>query len=285
LVKRSPVAVMIDNSPKARPQHGLSKASVVYEILAEGGITRFMGIYLDNDAEIIGPVRSARHYFLYAALGYGAVYAHCGGSPQAYEEIEALGVANLDDMSDRGVFWRSGERVAPYNLYTSGANLRGAIAERRWESTNVPDQPWKFTDEPQQGRAAASVHIPYPNGYQGYSVSYEYDRAAQDYKRFMANEPHADAVDGSQLRAKTIIVLYIKSWPVPKDPDLRIEMETVGSGKGLVFAESKAREIRWAKNSKKDQFILTEAGGTVLTIPRGNVWVEVVPLETEISFK
>lgn len=282
-VNRRPIAVMIDNSPKARPQHGLAAASIVYEMLAEGGITRYMAIYLEGEAETVGPVRSARHYFVYAAAGHDAVYAHCGGSPQAYREIAGLSIRSLDDMKDRGIFRRSNDRSAPHNLYTSIATLRKEMAARGWEKTQAPEPLWKFTDESGQGKPATYVRIPYPKGYQGYSVRYEFDQESGTYKRYVADAPHVDASDRSQIRAKSIIVLFIKSWPIPKDPELRIDMDIVGSGSGILFVDGKQRDIKWSKASKTGPFCFSESNGEPLKMQRGNVWIQVVPLETQVE--
>jgi hypothetical protein len=276
VAKRRPVAVMIGNSAKERPQDGLSRASVVYEILAEGGITRLMGLYLDNDAQSIGPVRSARHYFLYATAGHGAVYAHCGGSPQALVDLKTMAVQDLDDMRDRGVMWRTRDRVAPYNLYTSTANLRYAMDERRWSVREPVPAPWGFRDEAASGRSGASVRIPYPNGINGYTVQYDYDADLGMYRRSIDGRPHEDA-DGTQINVKTVIVIYVKTWLIPNDKDLRVDMELVGSGKGLCVSDGKTRDITWSKKSKASAFEFKEADGSKLQIRRGNVWVQVVP--------
>ena len=277
VAKRRPIAVILGNSSKERPQDGLSKASVVYEMLAEGGITRLMAVYLENDAQSIGPVRSARHYFLYASLSFGAVYAHCGGSPQALADLKSLGVHNLDDMRDRGVMWRTRDRVQPYNLYTSTANLRYAMEERKWTTYEPVAAPWGFRDDVAGGRPGASVKIPYPNGYQGYTVQYDYDPESGLYKRSVDGQPHIDAQDGTQITAKTIIILYVKTWLIPNDKDLRVDMDMVGSGKGLVVSDGKLRDITWSKKSKASAFELKETGGSRLLIQRGDVWVQVVP--------
>jgi hypothetical protein len=283
LVERRPVVVMIDNSPKARPQAGLNKAQVIYEMLAEGGITRFEAVYLEGEPATLGPVRSARHYFVYTAAGYDSVYAHCGGSPQAFQEIAALKVPDLDDLKDRGIYWRSPARTAPNNLYTSMETLRSAMALRGWERQQAPPPQFKFTDTPKGGSPAGKIKIPYPKGYQGYTVDWEYDSEARVYRRFTAGEPHIDSENGTQLTAKTVMVLYIKSWPIPGDQELRIDMEIIGSGKGAVFSSGKSREIKWTKESKTSPFSFYEASGAPLEIERGQVFIQVVPLETEVA--
>ena len=130
LVYARPIAAMIDNHPYARPESGLAQADIVYEALAEGGITRFLGLFFTQPAEKIGPIRSARHYFIYWADEYNAMYAHCGGYPEAYTAIAATGIADMDDLKGSPGFWRNSDREAPHNLYTSTAALR-AEADRR----------------------------------------------------------------------------------------------------------------------------------------------------------
>jgi hypothetical protein len=282
-ISRRPVVAMIDNSPKARPQAGLDKAQIVYEMLAEGGITRFLAVYLEGEPEVLGPVRSARHYFVYTAAAYDSVYAHCGGSPQAFEEMAAMRIPDLDDIKDRDIYWRSPDRAAPNNLYTSMKVLRDAMAMRSWERQDAPAAQFLFADKPAEGTPATSLRVPYPGGYQGYTISYDYDAQAKAYKRTMAGDPHNDAVTGTQISAHTVIVMYVKSWPIPKDPELRIDMDIVGRGKGVLFSSGKTREMGWVKEGKGSPFQFSEANGEPLKLEPGNIWIQVVPLNAELS--
>lgn len=283
-LNRRPIAVMIDNFVRARPQSGLSRASVVYEMLTEGGITRFLALFLENEVNQIGPVRSSRHYFAYVAAGHDAVYAHVGATAQGYAEIQQLKIANLDDMTDRNVFWRAQGRSAPHNLYTSTANMRSAMVERRLERPITVEPLFSFTDNPIPGTPATMVTVPYAGG-PAYTVKYAYDDKTKTYKRFMGQEPHTDAIDGRQIECRTVVVLYINSWVIPDDPDRRLEMDIVGSGVGVVFSDGNFRDIKWSKTSKTSRFVLTEMDGKPAVAPRGTIWVQIVPLDTEITIE
>ncbi len=284
VVSRRAIAVMMDNSLTARPQSGLGNASIVYEILAEGGITRLLAVFHENDADIIGPVRSTRHYFVWVAAGHDAVFAHCGASPQGYAELQQLKVPSLDDMKMRDVFWRMQGRSAPHNLYTSTANLRAAMAERKMEKDDVPVPLLEWTDDEPEGTKAHSITIPYQGG-ASYVASYEYDEASQMYRRFSGGNLHVDATSGLQIECSTVLVFYIDTWLIPQDPELRIDMQMVGSGKARIFSHGVQREIRWSKDSKTSPFVLTELDGTPVKAPRGRVWIQIVPKDMQISFK
>jgi len=130
-VTQRPLAVMINNAPAARPQSGLSQADIVYEVLAEGGITRLIGIFQSQAGiEKIGPIRSIRPYLIRLGESYGGVLVHAGGSPEAYSIIQKQGKQDLDEIGNAGAFfWRAKDRKAPHNLYSSDEKLREAAAK------------------------------------------------------------------------------------------------------------------------------------------------------------
>lgn len=284
-VKRRPLAVMIDNAPQARPQSGLQKACVVYEVLAEGGITRFMALFLHNEADTIGPVRSSRHYFLDLAMEHNAVYAHVGGSPQAKKEIARLKISDLDDMKGAGGFWRVAGRVPPHNLYASTERLRKSSAELGYEIDGfVPNRLFNFGSVPAgSGGSGSRVIIDYPNGYQGYSVEYRYDEPTGNYLRYISGNPHRDGETGEQLRARTVIVQFVPTEAIPNDPDGRLNITFTGSGKALVFSRGLVEEISWSKATRSDPTKFVNRDGKRITLPPGPVWIQVVPPGTRIE--
>jgi len=187
-----PISIMIENSEGARPQTGLDKANIVYEVLAEGGITRFLAIYYDQDSEIVGPVRSARPYFVSKSLEHQAIYVHVGGSEEAYSFIKEERIDDINEFIDFQPFWRSTDRSPPHNLYTSTTKLRNE-ANKLGYIEMIKKQEYQFeTDrnEVLNGRRTNTINIPYNNIY---LVTYTYEIESMKYLRFMNDVPHIDA--------------------------------------------------------------------------------------------
>ncbi len=313
LTKQRPFAVMIDNHSDARPQSGLDKAGIVYEVLAEGGITRYFAVFLDTPAHEIGPVRSARDYFLDLAMELDAIYVHCGQSPQAEVEIPKLGIndLNLEFSVPFRYSWRSNERKAPHNLYTSTDRLLAAAAEKKYRmtisgsprelfkrvtpptpsagstapSTGSTAPPAGSPTTPASGAPAREVTITYPKAYEEYFLSWTYDQSTGTYSRFVKGQPHVDKVTEKQLTTPNIIVQYVRSEPIPKDPALRINVYFVGEGRAQLFSQGVMIEAKWTKASREAPTVFTDAQGNPLVLVPGQTWIEVVPPETKVEVK
>jgi hypothetical protein len=276
IANRRPVAVMIDNlSPDARPQSGLAQASLVFETLAEGGITRFMAVYLDHDAPMIGPVRSTRYYYNSWAAGLGVIFGHDGGNVDALVELPTIkSIYNEDADRIAGPFWRITSRLAPHNEYTSSARLR-AYAEAHGASTtgigySLPHK----NDAPLSSRPAAQT-IDVPFSYGDYNVEWQYNRATNTYRRFMGGAPHTDPATGQQLRAKNVVVMYTEQHPAP-DPYTAgaIRLRTEGTGKAVVYRDGVATPATWSKASVSAPLRWLDANGNQIPLDRGVTWVE-----------
>jgi hypothetical protein len=238
---RRPIAVMIDNHPDARPQAGISVADVVYEALAEGGITRFLAFFMTNPAEMVGPVRSARHYFVHWADEYDSIFINCGSSPQGFEALSATGIANIDEAAGSPGFWRGRERAAPHNLYTSTANLRAEANRRglREDLGSFAGLAFETDAALAQGEDALGLSLQYPYGYE---VSWRYDAEANDYLRFYNGRPHVDLGTGDQVRAVNIVVLHMGNWTIAGDDKGRQDFVQTGSGEALFFMDGRVRK-------------------------------------------
>lgn len=158
LNKRGVTAVMIENSLDARPQSGLLDAGVVYEAIAEGGITRFMALFQEGQPSYIGPVRSARPYYVEWLAPYGATYAHAGGSPEAISLISTLGIKDMDHGANGNSYTRVDTRFAPHNLYTSMANLDAIRAKKSWDNTTFTGFSRK-AEEPGKNLTATKINL------------------------------------------------------------------------------------------------------------------------------
>lgn len=208
-INRRPVAVMFDNDPKARWQAGLSQAEVVYEFLVEPPYTRYMGIFLLNEPELIGPVRSARPYFIATLLEYDPLYVRVGGSEQAIADVKKYKVADIDGLYS-GAFWRNtktGKR-APNNLYTSMEGIRKE--QRRLKYDEIGDyKGFNFNDIDYniEGKEASEVLIKY---YQNNTTRYEYDQENKVYKRYKDGKLHIDEIDNEVIVAKMFLYLKLR---------------------------------------------------------------------------
>lgn len=283
-INRLPLAVMVENHTVSRPQTGLSKADIVYEALAEGGITRFMAIYLQEDSEI-GPVRSARPYYLDWAAEYDAAYVHFGGSPNALDKINQFGIKDLNGIYiGAPTFERTTKRPAPHNVYTTTQKLR-AQAEKKGYKKGVDIVPWKFldkepvrTDRPEK----FSLQLGFKGTF-GYNVEWRYNPDSNSYFRFNGGAAQPDAATNTQLDVKTVIVETVSTSSDPSG-HARLFMNTVGSGALKVFLNGAVIEGSWKKDSRTSRTEFLDASGAEIKLNRGKIWVDIVPPGSVVSY-
>jgi hypothetical protein len=273
-------AVMIENSADARPQSGLKDAGVVYEAIAEAGITRFMAVYQETEPSNIGPVRSSRPYYLRWALPYQASYAHVGGSPDALSDIKALNVRDLDQFYNSSAYHRITTRQAPHNVYTSISALRGLEAAKGYLTS-------KFTgflrkvDAPSKTPIATSVDFALSSAF--YSVHYDYDVAANSYRRSEGGAAHVDADSGSVLEPKVVVVL-IMPYSIESDGYHSL-YNTVGTGKMFVFQDGGLTTGTWSKAGDTDQFVFKDDAGAPLALNAGQTWITALGDAANVTYK
>lgn len=283
-INKLPLAVMIENHTDARPQTGLSKADIVYEALAEGGITRFMAIFLQEDSDM-GPVRSARPYYLDWATEYDSAYAHFGGSPTALGNIKNFGIKDLDGLSiGAPTFERSSKRPSPHNVYTTTQKLR-AQADKKGYKKGADIVSWKFLDkEPKREERAAAIDLQIGFlGTFGYNVLWRYNPDTNSYFRFTGGAAHIDALTNSQLETKTIIVETVSTSPDPSGHS-RLFMNTIGSGALKVFENGKVIEGSWKKDSRTARTQLLDSDGKDIKLNRGKIWVDIIPPGSTLTY-
>ncbi len=276
-----PLALMIDNATSARPQSGLDKANVVYEVLAEGGITRFLAVYSTQESDNVGPIRSARPYFITKALEHNAIYVHAGESPDAARFIREERIDDINELVHYQPFWRTQNRIPPHNLYTSTEQLREEAQKLGYvEMVNREDfQFGTDSDEILSGREVDRIDIRYNADY---SVSYQYVPETKNYNRFINGEPHIDAETGRHLQAKNIIIQNSERKVL--DNEGRLAIDFTGEGSGLVIFNGKSEEITWAKDSVDSQTLYYDQEGDLLAIQPGNVWIQVIHPDTEVRY-
>lgn len=278
------LAATIDNLRPARPQLGLQRADMVYEILAEGGITRFLAVWHRDVPPVIGPVRSARTYFVELAYDLDAYYAHVGQSPQAAVLLEALGAANLNELTGAGGFYRAPHRDAPHDAYlqTESAYRWAAAVGYREQA----DPPTFFTfpeDWEPEGEPATELSFAVNWGFD-YRFRYEYDEDLQAYRRFTSGEPHVDEGTGEQLTVTNVIVQTVRTWHIPGDTEGRLDMELTGSGPIDIFSGGVRRSGTWERAGTGQPTVYRLDDGEPVTLLPGNVWIQVLPPDAEVDF-
>lgn len=276
-INRRPVAVMLDNHPRARWQAGLKDAEIIYEFLVEAPYTRYMGIYLMNDPDLVGPIRSARPYFVTASLEYDGVYVHVGGSEQALSDIRTLKLADIDaGSSSSQVFWRESHKRAPNNAYSSMEVLRKTQEDRGYRMTG-DYTPFKFKEEEEdlEGLEAKNIKIQYRTDN---ITEYNYDIESKDYKRKKDGEIHIDEIDSTPIVAKNIIIQEAKTKTI--DNVGRLDIELIGEGKGKYITNGKVIDITWFKSSKKGKTIYYSSIGEEIVLNPGITWIQIVEANT-----
>jgi hypothetical protein len=274
---------MIDNIAEARPHFGLGAADVVYEAPAEAGIPRLMPIFLraNGEAPSIGPVRSTRHYFVYLANEYRTPVVHIGSSPQGYSALSSTGLSDVDETRGDGGFVRDRNRQAPHNAFVSTTSIR-EVLRQRGGPIRATLGPLCFGEFRRGAQPATVVKIPYP-GPEGYSVKYTYDPETERYLRDMDGQPHKDGSTGEQYSARSIVIQYVPVVLIPGDAALRVDVGLVGSGKGLLIADGSEVPIEWSRASVRDATQFTRTDGAPFLLPSGQVWMQIVPLEAQVS--
>jgi hypothetical protein len=278
VANKRPIAVMVENYPDARPQSGLADADLVYEALAEGGITRFEAVFQTKEAHNIGPVRSAREYYADIANELGAIYIHVGGSDMVLEKLAAKSYKNLTDFNqfyNGEYFERISSRSAPHNVYTSIKKINSWI-----DTKNIVNKatysPWRFNDSASPSGDIVPQNISIDFSTKEYLVNYIYDKTSGLYLRKTGGKTHTDAESGKQLTAKNIIVQFVGVSSIPNDPKLRIDVKLTGSGKAIIFANNQAIEGTWKKQGTQ-RTLFYDRDGKEISFGRGQTWIELVP--------
>ena len=279
---RRAVAISVDNHPHARPQTGLSEACLVYELPVEGGHTRYLAIFLHGLPETVGPVRSARHYFLDYASGHEAVLVHAGASPAASRELGEMKFPSLNDMKGDPVFWRSQDRNMPHNLYSGMMKIRDVLQSRGMEGVTASMYPFQVGEAP-PGTPAGSLSIQYPG--EGPRVEYTYDSAGLYYRRSVNGRIDTDLAGDEPILARNVVVQFVKAWIIPGDPEGRMDMESWGEGRILAFSEGSVREGKWRREDRFAPLVFLDDAGEGLVMVPGQTWVEVVHDKAVVKYE
>lgn len=311
---RRPLAVMIENSEEARPQSGLSRADVVYEALAEGWITRLMGVFYCNtpmENITFAPVRSARTYFVDWVSEYDSLYAHVGGANRNGENAEKTDVRadaigqiyryGIKDLDQMGIgypdCYRNPDRLdhpvaTEHTMVCFSDNLYKIGEKRGW--TNVDEEkiswdknftPWTFKDDVKEEArgTVSSLKLVFSQGYDKYDVGWLYDKTTNSYKRFNGGVAHLDLETKQQLTAKNIVVQLTKLTG-PVDENVHFLYTTIGSGKALIFQDGKSIVGKWSKKSRISRTQFFDSNGKEIEFTRGLIWIELIPSEQQVTY-
>ena len=279
--KTRPYAIMINNLGVARPlQSGLQDAMIMYEMIVEGGLTRYMAVFQDQNTERIGSIRSARHYFLDYALENDAIYVHHGNSPQAAADFKTLNIDRISvDASKTGWRDKSLNVSTEHTLFTSIAKLNNGVGNKR--KTRNKDFLLNYSETPidlstKEGAIKANnIEITYSGSVKS---SYEYDESAQNYKRSVNGKAHTDYVTKKQYTFKNIITYQVSNTSLNdgsgKD---RQTLDNIGSGEGYYITNGYAVPITWSKSSRSSQTVYKYKDGTEIDVNDGNTFIQIQP--------
>jgi len=316
---RRPITAMIENHAEARPQSGLSNADVVYEAVAEGGITRFLGIFYCGAAASdvkIAPVRSARVYFVDWAAEYGnfPIFMHVGGAndysgygdtikeAKALELLETLGWRvpkgnDFDTTYDSGfpIFWRNYERLdkAVATEHTMMASLDAAYEQAGKRDFGAKHEgiawgkgfdTWEFADDNADSNADVNkISFDFWSNNSDYEVTWDYDSATNSYLRSNGGNKFTDLETEEQIKVKNVVIQFVKEKG-PVDRNKHMLYTTTGEGKAVIFQNGRAIESTWEKDTRTDRTMFFDDGGKEISFVRGQIWIEAVPSGNDIEY-
>lgn len=280
--QRTVTGVMIENSTDARPQSGLGQAGVVFEAIAEGGITRFLALFQDTAPNNVGPIRSARPYYEQWTLGFDAGYAHVGGSPEALADIKAWGVRDLDQFHNSGSYHRIGSRAAPHNVYTSIATLNQLEVDKGYTTSKYTGfvRKKKAVPNKQQPPAAKSINLALSGPI--YNVHYDYNADTNTYARSEGGAAHIDANTNKQI-SPTVVIAMIVPYRLESD-GYHSDYGVIGSGTVYVFQDGGVTTGQWAKSGNASQITFKDAAGKTIKLNPGQTWLTAVSSADKVSY-
>lgn len=310
--KHRPLGVMIENHAEARPQSGMTFADVTYEAVAEGGITRFLNLFYCQDAGILGPVRSARTYFLDFISEYGdyPLYAHVGGAntsgpADALGQINDYGWQSYNDLNQFSIgfptFWRDYERLGhevatEHTMYTTTQKLWEVAEKRKLTNADRDGKKWnsdfvkyQFKDDAPSSKrpTAQTVSFSFWQGYNDYAVKWDYDSATNLYIRTNGGKIHTDKDNGKQLSAKNIVILFMRESRAYDgyEGNLHMLYGTKGTGKAMIFMDGQEQNGTWSKKDRTSRTIIKDAKGQEIAFDRGHIWFEILGIGTPVIVK
>jgi hypothetical protein len=276
-----PLAIIVQNHPDARPHSGLARANVVYEAIAEGGITRFLALYTNPEQGDVrvGPVRSVRTYYLDFAREYNAFLAHVGGNMDALDDIKANGgITDLDQFALGGAaYWRDPSRrvATEHTMYTSTKRLWDYVISRNFDR-NASFEPLPFKDDAPEAERPAEHAVRVNFSTITYQADWTYGPTTNSYARSLAGRPHVDAETNERITAKNIVIQTVQRTPtVTRINEAGWRYTLTGSGKVVVIRDGKAISGSWKREGNQRTRYFDEEGKEI-SLVRGTTWVQVI---------
>lgn len=287
VLERRPLVVQLDNFYSARPQADLGKADIVYEILAEGQITRYMAVFYSTYPTRVGPIRSTRPYFVLKALEYDPYYVHVGGSMAALSDVKTYGMADIDALWSNA-FYRASHKKMPHNMYSDATDLLKAAKSRQYDTKgNFSYLAFNSDFMPIDGKTADEMVFRYKKPTQGdpvgYATSYKYDKETRLYKRYTNGEAHVDENDQKQLSCTNVLVQYADTKVI--DNEGRLSMTLISSGSGRYYTGGSFIDVTWAKKDARSKTQFYKLDGTPLKLNPGKTWYQIMPVGSQEEIK
>ena len=282
-----PFAIMIDNHSDAWPQAGLQNAYVVYEIIAEGGETRLMALFKGADIDKIGPVRSARHYFLDYAMENDAIYVHFGESPQAKSDMKRFSISDIDGIAEDGTtFTRVKDKYAPHNAVTSTEKLLKSANNKKYRTTSSEESVLKYvTDEVnlEDGEGAVSVLIHHSDLQ---NVKYVYDEEHKVYERYARNKEQVDWTSKEVITTKNIIITFAENYTLSDAENKgRQGIKNIGTFDGYYITNGKAIAIKCIKNARDSKTRYEDLEGNEIKVNDGNTFINICSSKSDVKIE
>ena len=290
-----PIAIMLNNLRKALPQLGVAQADVIYEIVAEGGITRMLAVFQDIEGVgNLGCVRSARDYYVNLALGHDAIYIHAGGSPQSYTSFENWNVTHLDFVNGPygNMCWRDPDRRKnaglEHSLLTSSEKILEQMPSRiTREHADGYSVGWTFSkDPPAGGQAAQKVSVPF-SSYKTGSFTYSAEQGQYLIEQHIDKQdiPYVDGNNNEAVAVSNVLVLYTSVSRVKGDDKGRMDVRTTGTGDGLLFRDGQVFSITWQRDSRNGCYAFLDQSGAPIPLAIGPSYINVVSTSSNVTWE
>ncbi|MFK2826056.1 DUF3048 domain-containing protein [Bacillus sp. B190/17] len=275
---RRAAAVVINNHPQARPQTGLAAADIVYEVPVEGNITRFLAIYQSEQPETVGPVRSARDYFIDLTKGYNGLFIAHGYSPEARERLLSGEIDELNGIQyDGKVFKRDPSRKAPHNSYVDFDKMYKKAEERGYSIEGMPDRLHFLNTITDAGQKAAAIHVNY-SSQPAFQAEYKYSPSKKRYERFVGGEQQLDRETKEPLSASNVFIIEADQRVM--DSEGRLEIDLFSGGNAYLLQNGAVHNVEW---SNVDGRILPFKEGTLVGFVKGKTWINIIPASQGLS--
>jgi hypothetical protein len=271
--ERPILGIMIENHPDARPQTGLDAAGIVFETVAEGGITRYLVLYQENQPKEVGSVRSVRTYYLDWAMGLDASLAHVGGAADALSLIDQRNAKSLSQFKYPDPYRRVDNREAPHDMFASMEELRSLQKDLNHKKAEFVPFP-RSDDAPvqEQEPGAPKVNISFSNP--TYAVEFRYDKETNAYTRYLAGSPDIDAAINKPITVKNVVVIQMPTTTI----------KATGRGEAVLFKDGKAQKIRWVVSSYRERIQFNDLDGNEVSLNRGDLWISALPSTGDLKY-